>query len=447
MGIELVDQPVLKTLKREDVENTLASLGRFMTKSTWLGLNNRYATDPIGNIAADIRPGNSPNSGQLSEFIAASCLLHCSDGWSYLGRAISALLRGDPHRARHLAYYAELRAATALLATEGVGVFHKDHFAITGPNKATELGTKKGTHLFAWDCLEFWSNQPSSANLFAQVIKPHGISLENWCAPIGGSSTLAPHARNWFKQWGMDLKIFQDDHRVRNISSYQPDGISKIWSLDGHSVINFVRSLWEALEPSSVCRFDAIDRHILRTSLERHFFAHTGKKAFKARAKFRKFVNPIVEYQGLAKDITTQWLQFMNREVNPSDVDIFTLSQKLPDDMTFSAFAVMSRATLLLRAASGSTSRLFQAANHSIGSFKFWWERFGLTRGLWDGQKDASDLQDLWIDIRDSLTEIEAFQTKYSKIDQTYFRLEEDVSKAVIALGSCERVALWSMAP
>jgi hypothetical protein len=250
MGIDQVDQPVLKRLKRENVELTLATLGRFMTSSTWVGLQNRYANQPIKTISDEVAAGTIQSPAQLSELIAASCLLHCGDGWSYLGRAISALLRGDPHRARHLAYYAELRAATALLATEGVGVFHTEHFAITAPSNATELGTKKGTHIFAWDCLEFWSAQPRSADLFAQTIRPYGLSLESWCTPLGGASTLAPHARKWFKQWGMDLLIFHDDHRVRNISSYQPDGLPRIWSLDGHSVINFVRSLWEALEPS-----------------------------------------------------------------------------------------------------------------------------------------------------------------------------------------------------
>lgn len=447
MAIAQADQPVLKRLKRENVEQTLASLSQFMSNSTWLGLQNRYTRETIKTIADELDAGRLQSPVQLSEFIAASCLLHGGDGWSYLGRAILALLRGDPHRARHLAYYAELRAATALLATEGVGVFHTEHFAITAPSKATELETRKGTHIFAWDCLEFWSAQPPSANLFAQIIRPYGLSLESWFAPLGGTSTLAPHAQKWFKQWGMDLRIFHDDHRARNISSYQPDGVPGIWSIDGHSVINFVRSLWEALEPSPACRFDAIDRHILRISLERHFTARTGKSAAKARAKFGSFVKPAIEQQGLSEDINNQWLQFMNRQVNPNDMEIFRYSQKLPDDMAFSAFAVMSRATLLLRAASGSTLRLFQAANHSIDSYKFWWEKFGLARGLWRGAKDATDLQDLWIDIRDSLSDIEAFQTKHSKNDQTFFQLGEDVSKAIVALGSCERVALWSMAP
>jgi len=243
----------------------------------------------------------------------------------------------------------------------------------------------------------------------------------------------------------MDLRMFSDDHRVRNISSYQPDGLPQVWALDGHSTINFVKSLWEALEPSPACRFDAIDRHILRISLERYFAGRFGKSPAKARPKFHAFAKAIVENQSLSTEMTNQWLQFMNRNVTPNDMEIFRFSRMLPDDTANSAFAIMSRAVLLLRAASGSTSRLFQAANHSIDSFKFWWQKFGVSRGLWSGQRDASEIQDLWSDIRDSLTEIEDFQNKHARNDQTFFRLGEDVAKAVAALSSCERVALWSM--
>jgi hypothetical protein len=443
--IALVDQPVLRRLKRENVELTLAGLRPFMKSARWVGVNNRYAIDTVKTLVAEVDVGTLQNPSQLSEYIAASCLLHCSDGWSYLGRAIWALLKGDPHRARHLAYYAELRAATGLLATEGIGVFNNEHFAITAPSVASQLGTRKGTHRFAWDCLEFWASEPSSARLFGRIIGPYGVSLEDWCASLGGASTLAPHAKSWFMQWGMDLRMLSDDHRVRNVSSYQPDGVPRVWTLDAHSTINFVKSLWEALEPSPVCRFDAIDRHILRVSLERHFAGRFGRPAAKARAKFYAFAKTIVENQSLSGEMTNQWLQFMSRDANPRDMEIFAYSRMLPDDTANSAFAILSRAVLLLRAASGSTSQLFQAANHSMDSFKFWWEKFGTSRGLWSGPRDASEIQDLWSDIRDSLTEIDEFQNRHSRNDQTFFRLGQDVAKAVAALSSCERVALWSM--
>ena len=85
---------------------------------------------------------------------------------------------------------------------------------------------------------------------------------------LGRHSGASLRAEEIVMQWGMDLNMFSEDHRARNISSYQPDGVPRVWALDGHTAINFVRSLWEALEPSPACRFDAIDRHILRISLK-----------------------------------------------------------------------------------------------------------------------------------------------------------------------------------
>jgi hypothetical protein len=70
----------------------------------------------------------------LAQYIAASSILHCADGWSYLGRAINCLLKGDPHRVVHLAYYAELRAALSLLASEAIGVFSRNNFVIDAPD-------------------------------------------------------------------------------------------------------------------------------------------------------------------------------------------------------------------------------------------------------------------------------------------------------------------------
>lgn len=447
MPINPVDQPILKGLKRVDVEATLAGLKQFMAKSNWLSLTNRYAQNTIKKLRTELDNGKILSPGDLSQYIAASCLLHCCDGWSYLGRAISALLRGDPHRARHFGYYAELRGATALLATEGIGVFHNDHFAITSPNCAKVLATQRATHNFVWDCLDFWSDQQSSLVLFAQIIRPYGISLEDWHVPLGGASALAPHAKSWFKQWGMDLRVFNDDHAARNISSYQPDGIPRIWNVDGQSVINFVRALWEALEPSPTCRFEEIDQQILRISLEARFKARYDTAASKSTKKFEKFVKPVIECQGLSDTANAEWLKFMTRKLNPKDLDILVHSQRAPDDMSFSAFAVMSRGALLLRVASGSTSRLFREANHSIESFKFWWQQFGVDRGLWEGKANSTDLQDLYTDIRDSLAEVEDFQRNNSKANQTVFRLVGDIPKAVVTLGSCERVALWSMTP
>ena len=48
---------------------------------------------------------------QMISLVAACGPNHCLDGWSYLSRSVSALVARDGHSAKHMAYYAQLRAA------------------------------------------------------------------------------------------------------------------------------------------------------------------------------------------------------------------------------------------------------------------------------------------------------------------------------------------------
>ncbi len=206
----------VQSLKRKNVEKTLAGLRHFAKTSRWVGERNWYVIDTKKKIAFESKAGALKRPRQLSQYIAASCLLHCTDGWSYLGKAISSLLRGDPHRARHLAYYAELRAAMSLLATTGVGVFDRYHFVIDAPNSVAALRAQSSTHVFVWDCLEYWCAQPMSGDLFASIVRPNGRTLDDWLAPLGGGSVAAPQAKEWFLQWGMDLQLPTEDREARN---------------------------------------------------------------------------------------------------------------------------------------------------------------------------------------------------------------------------------------
>ena len=113
----------IQSVSPNDVAKTLGGLHAFFVERRWIGQRNRYAQDTISTIRAEANPGPLVAPKQLSQYIAASIVLHCSDGWSFFGAAVSSLLHGDPHRARHLAYYAELRAAMSLLAAFGIGVF------------------------------------------------------------------------------------------------------------------------------------------------------------------------------------------------------------------------------------------------------------------------------------------------------------------------------------
>jgi hypothetical protein len=161
MALAAADGPPIIALSRADIEATALGLKRFLKKSMWIGKTNRHAQDIVGRLKADY-PLSAGQKRNLAQYIVASAVLHTNDGWGYLGRSIGCLMSGDAHRALHLAYYAELRAAVSLLAGAGIGVFHREHFIVSAANTTTRLQSKLGTHQIAWDALELWSLQPSS---------------------------------------------------------------------------------------------------------------------------------------------------------------------------------------------------------------------------------------------------------------------------------------------
>jgi hypothetical protein len=441
------DRRSIRSRRRQHVEKTLAGLKPNIARSKWVGIGNRYASDTIAKIRFDAKSQTIRNPRHLSQYIAASCLLHCVDGWSYLGKAILSLLRGDPHRARHLAYYAELRAAMSLLATEGVGVFDNKHFIIDAPNSVAKLrgGDVARTHQFAWACLQYWSTLPESSSLFAKIVRPYGRNLDDWFVPFGGIPTIAPQASSWFRRWGVDLRAFPEDHDARNVSSYRPDGIPKFWRTDGHGTLNFVRELWSAFEPSPSSRFESIDREILRIAMENVFKGKTGNSAATDPSGYLAFATQAVDNQGLGVDMRQQWLDFITRKIAPSSQSMFLYAGMSPRVLDRSELAIVSRAALLLRIASGSTSLLFDASAFTLESLAFWWKDLGLGRGLWKDSQSSDELLDLWADIGSALGDVEAFQLKHTPDAQTFFQIGEELGRPLIGLTECERVALWSL--
>jgi hypothetical protein len=335
----------------------------------------------------------------------------------------------------------------SLLATTGVGVFNHYHFVVDAPNSVAALKKQSPTHTFVWDCLEYWCSQPSSGNLLASIVRPNGRTLDNWLTPLGGGSKAAPQAAAWFLQWGMDLQSAVEDKEARNESSYRPDGMPDAWCLSPHETLEFARDIWLALEPSRPSRFELIDSHILRLSLESIFFGQTATLAADDPVGFESLASEIVAYQGLPERVAKQRLEFLCRRRIPGDLRLFEFSKISPTIRENSHAAIVARATLLLRIASGSTADLFQAAGFTPGTLAFWWERMGQSRGLWEGAKGADDLLDLWADIESLLSELDIFQKKHTPDAQTFFRVGSELGQAIVGLGSCERVAIWSLTP
>jgi hypothetical protein len=348
-------------------------------------------------------------------------------------------MRGDPHRSRHLAYYAELRAALSLLASEGIGIFQNQHFVVDGQNSVLKLQTGSPTHQVVWGCLDYWARQKRSGGLFARIIRPYGRNLDEWLAPLGGATIVAPQAREWFRQWGFDLRTLADDRNARNVSSYRPDGIPTTWTVRAAETLRFVRNVWAAFEPSLSSTFEVIDAHILRLALE------SAYRGIKPPEQFRTWAATAVSYEGLPPDIERYWLQFLTREVDREDISIFPYSQEPSQGDQTSHFGIIARAALLLRLASGSAAELMHQAGLSADAIAFWWEPFGQARGLWEQTIESGMATDLWADVEPLLEEITVFQENHPDANQTFFRVERELGSILIGLGCCERVALWSL--
>jgi hypothetical protein len=440
MVLAVADRLPIRSLSRADIEVTIAGLKRYMKNSMWIGKTNRYAHDVVARLKTD-RPLNPARKRNLAQYIAASAVLHSNDGWGYLGRSIASLMTGDAHRALHLAYYAELRAGMSLLASAGIGVFNREHFIVSGTNTTARLRSAGGTHEIVWATLEFWSKQPSSGMLFATIVRPEGRALEDWFLPHGGSQTLAAQARQWFLQWGMDLRLPIKDRDARNESSYRPDGIPTSWTVSPSAALDFVQDLWAALEPSKLSSFHEIDRYILRLAMERYFHSRPQTSAF------RELIQKTIEAQGFSQAAKERWESFLLRDSVPKDPTIFINSSLRPGNPATDHFAVISRAVLLLRVATGSAHDLLQQAGFDSTALAFWWRMVGEARGLWDPTSPPANLSDLWVDVRDAISDIQEFVADNPIAIQSMNGIVGGVGERFNVLCSHERVGLWGLCP
>lgn len=445
MPLHPQDQSAILAISKADIEKTLGGLKQFTRKALWLSKNNSYSLDVVKKIKDELSSGGLHNPKHLAQYITASSLLHASDGWSYLGKALSALASGDPRRAIHFGYYAELRAAMSLLATEGIGVFDTKHFIVNSTNSVAKLRNGGGTHVFGWEALEAWAGIPSSGQLFASLVQPDGRSLNEWLFKIGGGSAASPQARQWFLQWGMDLMSANGDRDLRNESSYRPDGIPTTKTMDARETIQFISDVWISLEPSRLSKFDSIDRQILRLALEGIYEGRFGQKSSADSAAFEVFVGGVVADQGYQGAKAQQLSDFLCRRTDAEDHSIFRFSALPADHRAFGHLAVIARATLLLRIASGASSELLASAGHGAESLAFWSDAIGNARGLWDGAKAITDLTDLWADVMESIDAVDEMQRDVA--NDTFHKIRDGLAPAIAVLGTCERVGLWSLLP
>lgn len=451
MPLTQQQKAIINQASRTAIGKEYSSIKNNWASQLWLQRRNRYINDPIDRLKEDKKGSITPNDAHLRQYIAASSLTHCMDGWSFIGRAIEAHLRGDSDTSRHLGYYAELRAAMAFLASEGIGVFDKIHYIVDHKGKCREIPNpnKKGTHVITWESLEYWASSNVAADLLFSVIKPGGIPLKEWLDNFSmGTGIREIIADKWLKQWGLDLKMLYEDRDSRNFASYRPTAFTSPRALSINDALQSVNEFWNTFEPFESLRFAKLDRYLLKNSLEIYFrTSHPNGKSHKQAAKTYKLIIRNMLHNLAPGDLTSEeWLTFLTDTSNTSCAILLDAKGEAgPKDPNHHR-EVIARAALLLRIATGSCHEfLYSLTTTDKEKLQFWCSRIGEDRSLWQAANEPDQFIDLWADIKEALEELEDWKADPANYPNSYCTLWKESSDVVGMLGTCERICLWGV--
>lgn len=389
---------------------------------------------------------------QINSFLAASSLSHMLDGWSYLSHAFNAVLSGDESAATHLSYYAELRSAMSILATEGLGVFNTQHLGVFSLTSSTEFPTnryqnngrrineRKPTHQFTWDAMEKWAKSPSKPSCeLLKIFKVSGKSfydLTEFFHPTTATSTLHSNSiiKTWLKEWCLDIKLYRNDRENRNDASYRPQRINNFdTTLDFKSMFNDLDKYWSVISPSNTDKFSLLDKYLLRK-----LYSSLYSQLTTAVPKEELIRNAFYEH-GLSDETLFDFMNF--KAPFSSDHIVFT-NANIKNTNTLSIFA---RATLLLRISIGLVSQLFNDGGMNKNELNFIWQNYGIENGFWNStQNMSSDFLNLWSDIQPSFSDLVSDINTLGNNNDLY-SIKKRNPEATLYFGQINRACLWGL--
>lgn len=407
-------------LAHADPNVVINALSRFRSQvcPPWLPATHPYSDGalPRGQAAFAAVSGTD-----MLEVIAVRGPLHAIDGWSYLGRAFSSLLSGQAHAARHLSYYAELRAALSILASSGIGVFNRRN-AVVDAVGAVHIMSDLRTHDMAWLALAEWSAGSSSMERLIKPIRLAGASLLDSFREFFPAQ-VSTAAGQLMVGWGFDLQQGTVDRDQRNWSSYQPTALGPILTTPAEDAA-FLKMFWNACRPNGV----ELERHLLRILLETEARSHNQE--------VYEYPHSYERLQESAKVIVP--FDFLTRVNEPADHRF--LAHLADRSLPAPPYAMMCRAGLLLKLATGMAEENLRAAGvQPAYHFDIWWREFGSNHGLWSPGLPPTTTADLWDDIDVALKESASAPTGH--------RHEWVSALAGNAMRICEteRAALWGL--
>jgi hypothetical protein len=432
----------LRVASAEAIETRMVQVASNFQRADWLPSSNTYFNQNVKKI--ETQGKTSPPSFSnldLADYITVSGALHCVDGWSYLARAFCAHIQGDPYSATHLAYYAELRAAMAILASQGTGIFGRIQAIV---DRKTICHPIEGytTHQAVWMFLEYWADRKGATALLHNIIRPGSRPLVDWISGFGaGTVTSRLIAQQWCRLWGLDLKTLGDDQNTRNESSYRLTQLRRTSPVPAQDAATFVNDFWRLFRPWPP-NFGVLDNYLLRKILHKAFV-----RTYDAQITDPRFHTHVaqmlaaVQPSGMSEQ---EWISFLTDTAEPV---VFAYANGIADlSNSEHHMHVMSRAALLLRLASGATENLFASANVQKNDLSFWSLAFGSARGFWEPGAEPDDMLDLWQDVEEALGTFNSWRGANSA-DVSYANLRRNQAVPLQVLCECERIALWGAAP
>ncbi|MEN5197253.1 hypothetical protein [Sphingobacterium faecium] len=392
----------------------------------------------------------------VSEYIAASSLLHNMDGWTYFGQAIVSLLRGDFNTAKHLLYYSELRSCMSFLASNGIGVFNSRHLIINKNGKVVLINDKVpnphpnlrgsdnkiGTHDFTWDALNNIINCDKTLKIVFDNYYIEGIALNDWLGKFEvNESYKLTIARRFLKLLSFDIEYFAGDKDARNQASYRPTNIIQNNSVEYNIILKDIKKIWEFSKPIGRKGEISIDIALLSELLQMAFkYTQPFQKSFKAANKqYNARLNRMLDSFGISQSRKDQLKKYFNQTHENIYEPMSLVNFKKPEFIR----GIIYRSFLFLRL-SNTYNKTIISNNSNINkdSLSFWWRPLGVNFGLWEEDGDPEDFQDLWEDIDMYADDLNDIIQQNNYCTSSFWKKHSNLA---FLLGTCNRIGLWGL--
>ena len=425
-GSSTVSPDALALLSASSPVPIVIELAKLGSSQQWLTTAHTYADA----VEALKDTSTALQAGPLAEYVAYSVPLHVADGWSFLARALDAVKAGDRDSAIHMAYYAELRAAMSLLASEGIGIFNRRHVAV-GTNSTATDWQGSGTHQATWQLMDAWGNDPKRSATVLDAIRVEGRTISEWF----DEAQILPSVQHivagrWLKEWSLDIDIFRKDRDLRNRVSYRPtkivDNPNSGTDFKPQAIDPIIRT-WEPLAPSGDQGGAFVDWDLLALAL-----SHARDRTPSKLGIWHRFIDQQLPSASLR-------LQSYLKDFQGGEYDVLERAKEKTPPPT--ADAVLARATLLLRIANAVCAQRLNQASVFKEDLRFWWDRLGQDSGFWTHGTEPEHFSDLWDDVESSIGSLKgAMQNHPPPVTMSTVH---QIAGPVVPLTQCSRTLFW----